>query len=1242
MPQAARSVRRPLSAAFLAVLATACPGPEPRPPSGTPDDGGTTSVPDSGPVDLCETRGDAPTVRFTEPPPGMTVKTSVALKVEAGGDCAIASVEFSVGTHAIAAVAQPPWETNWEPTGLANGNYEVTAKATDSKGRFATATVDLFVEPTCAENADCAPVLRVNNPAPGSTVCGTITIGAAATDDHDVPVVQFKADETLLGTVVRSPYLQDWDTTTVPDGAHILKAIASDSASLTETHTIRVTVDNSRPCPPHKPTVAFTCPAADPRGQALCVTGTVHLCAVARADGLLDWVRYSVDSNPVGGTPQPPNWEADWNTATPWTEGAQTLKATARDTSSPPLTGEAVLQVNVNRTKPTVRFTAPEEGFVSAGEPVDLAVAASAANSCGIAGVAVEVSGPANATLTTDPETHTARFDPAGLPSGHYTLAATATDRAGNTQAAQRSILVDRPPTITLVSPTEGQTLSGTVTVQADAHDDLSSPTLSLVVDGQTDGGAYFDSQGRTSWNTVGAAYGTHAVSVCARDSRQQVVCTNAANVTVDQPLRVRCKVITCTSGTGGCTCDDDGCWTGGVREAFGTVTVRAEVSDDEPVDHVEFRVDGELRASDTTSPYEGTWDTTVDASGQPVADASVPVACKARNTRGVEREDEVSGLGVNNCNRDHDGYLKPGGLCGGTDCNDASTSVGACVAPTSTCQAGACVCSGTGATDTCILADAGYCRGNGTCGDCANDGQCGTGYTCLNTRCVRTCADDAACGTGYYCRADAPRICTACSETEAAHCGTTASPAGCAVCSGATPTCSDGACVCTSDSSCGAGKYCSGGACVSCSVTDATRCGTTSAPAGCNVCSGAMGACSAGVCTCGGGGATDTCVLANAGVCSGGACTGCTSSTPCGAGRYCGPAGRCVSCGATDAAHCGSAATAAGCVQCSAPLNACFGGACVCGSDASCGDGKFCSSGGACEACSQTDRLECGTTSSPAGCLRCDGICSGGACAPCTADAQCGTNGHCTSGACQSAGGEMVRVPAGAFWMGCNSAVDSGCYSDESPYHQVTLSSFDLDTTEVTQAAYKACLDAGACTSPNTASSCKWDPANRAQRPVVCVDWNQATAYCAWAGKRLPTEAEWEKAARGSDGRVYPWGNQTATCQYAVMSENGDGCGTNDSWDVASKPAGDSPYAAHDMAGNVWEWVGDWYDGNYYAASPSADPQGPMQGIYRVYRGGCWRVVARDVRASSRNRNYPGSRDGRPGFPLRARGLLA
>ena len=234
--------------------------------------------------------------------------------------------------------------------------------------------------------------------------------------------------------------------------------------------------------------------------------------------------------------------------------------------------------------------------------------------------------------------------------------------------------------------------------------------------------------------------------------------------------------------------------------------------------------------------------------------------------------------------------------------------------------------------------------------------------------------------------------------------------------------------------------------------------------------------------------------------------------------------------------------------------------------------------------------------------CVVCAPKCDGKTCGADGCGGQCGAckdGWTCTTGGlCQP--NDLVAIPGGAFWMGCNLSPDSACMPDAKPYHQVWVDPFLLDRTEVTQAAYKRCVDAGACARP----TCNWDPAGKGDRPVACVNWDYAKAYCSWAGRRLPTEAEWEKAARAADGREFPWGTQQPNCSYTVMSLGGNGCGTGATAAVCSRPAGNGPYGACDLAGNVWEWVADWYSNTYYQSGANTNPTGPATGTYRVLRG--------------------------------------
>ena len=219
------------------------------------------------------------------------------------------------------------------------------------------------------------------------------------------------------------------------------------------------------------------------------------------------------------------------------------------------------------------------------------------------------------------------------------------------------------------------------------------------------------------------------------------------------------------------------------------------------------------------------------------------------------------------------------------------------------------------------------------------------------------------------------------------------------------------------------------------------------------------------------------------------------------------------------------------------------------------------------------------------------------------------------------------ILIPEGEFEMGS----DSG-NADERPAHTVHLDAYWLDQTEVTNSQYHACVNKGGCTQPRITSSHNiqdyfWQFTYN-DHPVINVTWDQAAQYCEWVGGHLPTEAEWEKAARGTDGRTYPWGNSPPNKDTLNYNSY-----VGDTARVGSYPSGASPYGVLDMAGNVDEWVADWYIRGYYEISEEKNPQGPDNGSRRVLRGGSWSDEAGQVRTTYRLDYSPDSAYDGTGF---------
>jgi formylglycine-generating enzyme required for sulfatase activity len=221
----------------------------------------------------------------------------------------------------------------------------------------------------------------------------------------------------------------------------------------------------------------------------------------------------------------------------------------------------------------------------------------------------------------------------------------------------------------------------------------------------------------------------------------------------------------------------------------------------------------------------------------------------------------------------------------------------------------------------------------------------------------------------------------------------------------------------------------------------------------------------------------------------------------------------------------------------------------------------------------------------------------------------------------------KMVYIPGGVFNMGGEDGWDS-----EKPVHPVKIKAFWMDQTEVTNRQYGMCVGDEDCSLPGILRSYGrenyYSNPEFGNYPVINVSWYDAVSYCTWAGRRLPTEAEWEMAAKGDEARTYPWGN-TIDCTKANYID----CPWGDTTMVGSFPAGASPYGVLDMAGNVWEWVGDWYDPLYYDSYPLDYPSGPESGAYRVVRGGSWNDYEFYLRTTNRYSYFPENKRFSVGF---------
>jgi formylglycine-generating enzyme required for sulfatase activity len=589
-------------------------------------------------------------------------------------------------------------------------------------------------------------------------------------------------------------------------------------------------------------------------------------------------------------------------------------------------------------------------------------------------------------------------------------------------------------------------------------------------------------------------------------------------------------------------------------------------------------------------------------------------------------------------------------GVCGAeshdTSCQDGLWCTTDTCSPASGCQYTpsdtACDDSNACTTDTCVVGTG--CTSAPSTGSCDDGDPCTAGEACANGSCSGgkascSCQAESDCTTAQPCL---PRHCTE------GWC--TASPA-------AGEDCDDGN-ACTTGDVCGANGACAGQpvACddgLGCTI-DACQpkqgCVFQADPLACedgdpcttHLCDVDNG-CVTGVATdvkCDDGNACTTGDQCTVQGCAGGKQVVCEAGPECQAAA-CEPAtGACVLLPAQDGAQCDDGN------PCS-PDDTCQAGVCVSGANP-CDDGNgctldVCAPDGSCSpqfqdvacnadgsVCTENDHCFEGTckAGSPKGCddknpCTIDSCASAKGCVaePVTQGTPCGADKWCLAGQCKAVVSPpgMVYVSAATFTMGCNAKLDSQCKGDEVPAHPVALGSYLIDRTEVTVAQYQKCVEGGACSMPGVGKDATYGVAGKEALPVNYIQHMQAQAYCTWTGGRLCTEAEWEFAARGADGRLYPWGNTVPNCDLAQFGACPGGIQP-----ATSNAKGASPIGALNMAGNVREWVADWYAAGYYAVlakgGVAQGPLGPDKGTSRVTRGGYSLDTAPELRTSSRS----------------------
>jgi len=582
-----------------------------------------------------------PTVKIIGPKDGAFVSGVETVVVEAEDDREMDKVELYVDGELLATLIAEPYEHDWDVTQLVPGNYLLSAIANDKVGLSDDDSVVVFVQGECDENGDCPPKsVKVVTPVDGSTVCGEVTIEAAATDDVGIAEMEFFVDGDSLGVDVESPFQKDWDTADNEKGEHVVKVLARDTAGYEAFATVVVNVDNSGGACDNLPNVSIDFP-----DDGAYVDGVVEIVAKASDDiGVLK-VQFFIDNALVSEDNTVP-YKVEWDTSE-FDEGAHTIKTIAYDTADQ--MGLLQIQVTVDRTPPELNLLSP-----GAGIPYHDVVPfeADATDNFKVDRVEFLIDGDDPIVLSEAP--YTMDLDATEWASGTYDFEAVAFDGADHTDSMAAQFLLDRPPVVSISAPDDGATMYGNVEIEAQVEDDLGIQDVVLYADGewadtlQSAGGGKYECAWYAPYLKEDHVLQVVAIDLAGQEALDQI------ELSVDYPVTV--ELLLC----------DEWNWCDPVEpdtEVTGTVYFAAEAEDDgSAIASVEFLVDGNLEHVDEDEPFEFEWDSSL------VTDGAHTLKAIAVNEL-AETAQTSAGIIVNNCDLDGDGYLAL--TCAGTDCDD-------------------------------------------------------------------------------------------------------------------------------------------------------------------------------------------------------------------------------------------------------------------------------------------------------------------------------------------------------------------------------------------------------------------------------------------------------------------------------------------------------------------------------------------------------------------------------------------